>query len=253
LGVLARVLTFPSVEKKLKAFEIIEGLVKQGHPQDYANVNLYNEDYNLNVRIRLLFRIFLQSRLQSNDISDIYKIEIDVPVEHVSLEGMFRVKEGREAQLVHLKTPPVENIAIMSTEHGSKTITHALKALHKYGFMADESFIEIPRGTKAIEILKELGNIGWVFVSDVPDIHLRGAGLYGTKLQNSEVLEDLTSRGGRVKAAIIEHQQRGIGIVISERGSIYSQRRIDIVTLARLIREVITIMIKHNLVKTSRF
>jgi hypothetical protein len=40
----------------------------------------------------------------------------------------------------------------------------------------------LPQGVKAIDVLKELGNIGWAFISDVHDTHLKGAGLYGNKL-----------------------------------------------------------------------
>lgn len=204
---------------------------------EYDMIRLYNREYGLNLNIKLLIRIALHRVLPGSDISDIYRIEVDVPVEHRSLEGEFRVKEMREAYLVYPKASQndhadVERIAVVATERGSSTITYALRALRKLGFTADEGFIELPQGAKAIDVLKELGNIGWVFISDVRDTHLKGAGLYGDRLQYSEVLMDLASRGGRIKATIIEHSARDVRIILSERGTIYSPKLVDYGTLA---------------------
>jgi hypothetical protein len=244
---------FPSAEEKIKAFEAIDNLTRKD-PIEYMKVRLINEDYNLNVDIRLLFKVFVQTRLESTELSDIYTIELDVPVEHYSLEGVFKVKEKREVQLMHIKTPPLENMTIMATVHKASTIPYALKALsEKCKFNPDESFIEIPRGTKAINVLKELGSIGFAYVSEVYDVHLRGAGLWGIQLQNSEILEELISRrGGRIKAAIIEDCERGVRIVLSEKGTIYSPERINIASLAKMITRIISVMFKHNLVRRGR-
>ena len=255
MGVLARILMFPSVQKKLEAFSKLDELAEKGKEKEYGRIHLYNDKYNLNVSITLLFKVVKQGRLQgmqSNDLSDIYRMLLDVPVKHESLEGKFDVKEYREVYLAHFTDPQVENIAIMSTEHGSRTLSYALKALQKINFNPLESYIELPSGTKAINVLRELGNIGWVYVSEIPDVHLRGAGLYGVRLQNSEVLEDLTSRGGKIKAAIVQHPQRDVKIILSERGTIYSQQVLDIVTLARIVKEVISVMSRHNLVRIKK-
>jgi hypothetical protein len=257
MGVLARILLFPNAEVKYKMFKVIENAAKEGQMVEYDRIRLYNKEYDLNLIIRLLFRVTLQSVLLSSDISNIYKIEVDVPVEHRSLEGEFRVKEVRDAYLVHPKAsqndhPAIERIAVIATEHSSSTITCALKALQKLGFTAVEGFIELPQGTRAIDVLKELGNIGWVFISDVRDTHLKGAGLYGNKLQYSEVLMDLASRGGRIKAAIIEHSARDVRIILSERGTIYSPKIVDYGTLARMVKEIASVLFKHNLVKMMR-
>lgn len=243
---------FPNVEKRREAFEKLDELAKRGEPQEYDRIHLQNAEYSLNVWIRLLFRVYKHGKLYSDELSDMYRIEIDVPTEHDSLEGKFNVKEKREVQLVYYVTPPVDNVAIMSTEHRAATISRTLKALQKYGFTPTESYIELPRGPRAIEVLRELGDIGWVYVGDIPDIHLRGAGLYGTRLQNSEILEDLASRGGRVKAAIIEHPERGVKVILSERGTIYSQEYVDVNTLARIIRGVLTVMSKYGLVRSGK-
>jgi len=249
MGVLARILMFTSVQRKLEAFSKLDELAEKKEEYKYGYIYLLNDKYRLNVQIDLLFKVLKQSRLQGGDLSDIYRILLDVPVEHDSLEGKFDVKELREAYLVHYMDPQLENFAIMSTGHGSRTLSRALVALQKIGFTPLESYIELPSGTRGIEVLKELGNIGWVYVSEIIDTHLRGAGLYGDRLQNSEVLEDLASRGGRIKAAIIQHSQMDVKIILSERGSIYSQQAIDIVNIARILKNVILVMNKHNLIR----
>jgi hypothetical protein len=249
MGVLARILMFPSVQRKLEAFSKLDSLAKEGAEFEYGSIHLYNEKYGLDVKIKLLFKALKQGRLQSGDLSDIYIIPLDVPVEHESLEGKFDVKERREVYLVHFVDPQLENLAVISTEHGSKTLSQALKALQKIAFTPLESYIELPSGSKGIKVLKELGDIGWVYVDEIPDAHLKGAGLHGTKLQYSEILEDLTSRGGKIKAAVIHHSQRDVKIIVSERGSIYSQQNIDIVTIARILKDIIPIMNKHGLIR----
>jgi hypothetical protein len=249
MGVFARILVFPNAEVKLRKFDILDKLAEEKSPMEYDSIRLYNEDYGLDKTIRLLFKVSVQSILYRDYISNIYKIDLDVPVEHNSLEGSFNVKEKRDVQLVHFLHPSVENMAIMTTAHGSSTIMYALRALNKQGFMPIESYIELPLGKKVVDVLKELGNIGWVYVSDIPDAHLKGAGLLGSMLQKSEVLEDLITRGGRVKAAIIEHSERNIRIIISRKGSIYSQKNIDIFSMANIVREVISVLKKYNLIR----
>ena len=251
MGVLARVLMFPNAQKKLEAFSKLDELVEKKSEYEYGNVRLYNESYKLNVAIKLLLKVSKQDKLPGmQDISDIYILTLDVPVEHESLEGIFDVKEARKVYLIHYTEAQLENIAMMSTESGSNTLSHALRALRKVGFNPIESIIELPTGQRAVDVLREIGNIGWVYVSEIRDTHLRGAGLYGRSLQNSEILEDLTTRGGQITAAIVEHPQRDIKMIISQRGSIYSQQNLDIITLARVIKDVLYVMIKHNLVRS---
>jgi sorbitol-specific phosphotransferase system component IIA len=249
MGVVARILVFPNAEIKLDRFRILNELAEKGALEEYDSIHLYNKEYELNVKIRLLFKVSIQSKLQRDYISEIYKIDIDVPVEHDSLEGMFKVKERRDVELVHFTNPQIENIAIMTTKHRTATIASALKALNKYGFSPVESYVELPVGKRAVDILKELGNIGWVYVGEIPDAHLKGAGLHGVKLQNSEVLEDLVLRGGRIKAAIIEHRERDIKIVISEKGAIYSQKFVDTASMASIVMEVISVMLRHKMIR----
>jgi hypothetical protein len=131
MGVLARILVFPSVQRKLEAFSKLDSLAEGGVEFEYGSIHLYNEKYRLDVKIKLLFKVLKQGRLQSGDLSDIYIILLDVPVEHESLEGRFDVKERQEVYLVHFVDPQLENFAVMSTEHGSKTLSQALKALQK--------------------------------------------------------------------------------------------------------------------------
>jgi len=250
MGVLARILMFPNAQKKLEAFSKLDELVGKEPGYEYSNIHLYNETYKLNVSIKLLLKVTKQGRLPSMQyISDIYILTLDVPVEHKSLEGKFDVKEAREVHLAHYTEAQLEKIAIMLTERGSRTLSYALQALRKIGFNPLESIIELPTGQKAVDILHEIGNIGWVYIDEIRDTHLRGAGLYGRSLQYSEILEDLTTRGGQITAAIVEHPQRDIKMIISQRGSIYSQQNLDIITLARVIKDVLYVMIKHNLVR----
>jgi len=148
MGVLARILMFPSVQRKLEAFSKLDSLAKEGAEFEYGSIHLYNEKYGLDVKIKLLFKALKQGRLQSGDLSDIYIIPLDVPVEHESLEGKFDVKERREVYLVHFVDPQLENLAVISTEHGSKTLSQALKALQKIAFTPLESYIELPSGPR---------------------------------------------------------------------------------------------------------
>jgi len=114
---------FPNVQKKLEAFSKLDELAKEGKEKVYDHIYLYNERYKLNVQIDLLFKVAKQTRLQgvqSSGLSDIYIIQVDVPVKHESLEGKFDVKEYREVYLVHFADPQLENVAIMSTEHSSR-------------------------------------------------------------------------------------------------------------------------------------
>lgn len=128
---LARILMFTIVQRKLEAFSKLDELAEKKEEYKYGYIHLHNVKYGLDVKIDLLFKVLKQSRLQGNDLSDIYTLLLDVPVEHDSLEGKFDVKEFREAYLVHYMDPQLENFAIMSTEHGSRTLSRALKALQK--------------------------------------------------------------------------------------------------------------------------
>ncbi len=168
-----------------------------------------------------------------------YKIEVEIPVEHNSLEGKWNVKEVKEVYFYHYKNPDIENTAVLITDNGSKAITGTIKALEKLNIPLARTLIEIPTGPSALKILRRLGGIGWTFVSDIVDSHLAQAALYGKRLENSEILEEFLQRGGRIKAVVLYNEKRELKIILSSRGVIYSQRNVRITEFATDIANII--------------
>lgn len=217
---------------------------------------MFNEEYKLDLKIKLLFLVerYAQQRLPQVGRSyeglgsEMFKISVDVPVELNSLEGTWRVKESMSVYLAHYTIPEVENVGIMLSERANKAIRYALNALRKTDIRLYDTIIQLSRRPNIKEVLKELGEVGWIWIGDIKDTHLREVGMYGRRLQNSEVVEDLLTRGGRVKATIIKNDELGMRITLSEKGTMYSQVAIEPQTMALGLTNFVKILKKHRLI-----
>ena len=202
MGVLASILMFATVSNKLNFLSRLEELV--GKRREYDKVPWRLKEYNIDLNIPFFFqleRIGFQQELSQESIigSEVFLLKVDVPVEHRSFEGLWRVKDTKELRIFHYIKPEIENFAIMVTDSGHKAVNCALSVLKKQGLYPLEVYVELPSGRRGLDLIRDLGNIGWVFIGDVLNSHVKGAGLYGIDLQRSDIIEDLLERGGRIK------------------------------------------------------
>ena len=254
MGVLAQLIMFANAQHKLKCLaRVDESLSKR---REYDKIMLYNPNYNLNLKIPLYIEVYKQKLLRFRNkfpfLGDaFYRIRVEVPIEHDSLDGKWKVKELKEVLFYHYGDPEIENIGILITYQGSKAIKGALRALEKLDVRPAITLIEIPSGSLALDVLKRLGGIGWTFVSEIVDSHLAHVALYGKQLENSEVLEDFLRRGGRIKAAVLYNEREGLKIILSTHGRIYSQRKIPLTKFAADMAKVIKEFKTSNLLRVK--
>jgi len=252
MGILASILMFANVENKLSFLLKLEDLI--GERREYDRVSWRLREYNIDLDIPFFFqleKIGAQRRLAEKSIlgDEAFILKVDVPVEHRSFEGLWRVKDTKELRIFHYKKPEIENFAVMVTEHGSAAIKCALRILKKQKLYPLEVYVELPRGRRGLDLIGDLGNMGRIYISNVLNSFVKGAGLYGKDLQRSDVAEDLLRRGGKIKAAVLEDRQRNIKIVISSKGIIYSYRKILPEVFVEEIANIIEVFKQRNFIR----
>lgn len=255
MGVLARPLMFQSVQHKLEAIQKLEELANSGRAIEYSKIRLYNPNYGLNQVIHLLFRVVRHHSITKEPIGALgperYEIEIEVPVEHESLEGEWSVKEKTELFFLHYVVQELERFAILVTEGSSKGVRYTIEALRARGINPTEYFVKMPTREQLRDFVNELGEVGWIWIGDIRDTHIRHVGAAGRKLQNSEIIEDLLQRGGKPKAIIIESSSKNVKVVLSERGTIYSQTAVQPIQMAQHLTGILKLLIKYKLITSK--
>ena len=118
LGILARILMFSNAAHKLNCLKILRNNV--GQMLKYDSIRLENPKYNLNIPIPLYFKLAIQKMIPTQILGkEHFEIDIEVPAEHDSLEGKWRVKERKKVYLYHYTYSEIENFAVLITEEGA--------------------------------------------------------------------------------------------------------------------------------------
>jgi len=250
MGVFAYLLMFSNVENKLNFLRKLDSLT--GEKRKYHEVQWKLEEYNIDLTIHLYFEC-RKTGIQEDLLQPIlgkeqFILDIEVPVEHESFEGLWRAKEVKRSNVLHYTKPEIENFAVILAQD-NKAVKGALRLLKKQGLYPLEMFLELPSGHMGLEVVKDLGSMGWLYVAEVANAHIRGASIYGIRLQNSDYIEDLLKRGGRIKAARLIDQQRGIFILIGSEGNVYSYKVIPHEFFAREISKIIEVFKRRGLVR----
>jgi|GEM_PF-7038917 hypothetical protein len=250
MGVFACLLMFSNVENKLNFLRNLDSLT--GGMRKYDEIQWILDEYNINLTIPLLFecrKIGIQEDLLQSILGkEQFILDIEVPVEHESFEGLWRVKEVKRSHILHYAKPEIENFAVILAQD-NKAVKGTLRLLKKQGLYPLEVFVELPSGRMGLEVVKDLGSMGWVYVAEVANAHVKGAGFHGIRLQDSDYIEDLLKRGGRIKAARLIDQQRGVIILIGSEGTVYSYKAMQHEFFAREISKIIEVFKRRGLVR----
>lgn len=213
------------------------------------------EDYvpfRVKMRARFLRIPNLISHVSNSTQSSVIKVEFDVPIMVEYVGGVTDFKKQGYVELFFYQEEELNNVALavsnekLSIQTFFKRIVPFLERSVK-----NETGEELPKPQRIrintntrdfLSKVKNLGSIGWVYVSQIRDTWLRFASLGGKRLEESEVVHDITKRGA-VSAMILENR-KGHRVIISGRGTIYMQQDADAVKVAYelkdLIREVVT-------------
>lgn len=254
MGAFSYLLMFSNVENKLNFLQKLNSLI--GERKKYDEIRWTLEEYNIkDLPIPLYFECkktgVQQDLLQPILGEEQFILDVEVPVEHTSFEGLWRVKEVKRGYILHYVKPEIENFSVIIAQD-SKAVKGIFRVLKKHGLYPLEMLIDLPSGRMGLEAIKDLGAMGWVYVGEVSNSHVRGAGLHGVQLQESDVIEDLLRRGGRIKAASLIDRQRGLVILIGAGGNLYSPRAISPVFFAREISKVVDVFKRRGLIRLKQ-
>jgi len=172
--------------------------------------------------------------------STIIDCEVDSQEEVKNLDGVWNIKRARKLSLFFYEDDIDLEDIVLCVSDNSKSVKAFLEALRYLQFPLPQRLrIRFARIPEFLEKITELGSLGWVWLSKISDNTLRGAGLWGRNLQTSEVVSDLLRRGAEVVALVVVNERKGLKIIISDKGSIYSQRKLDPPVAAGELRELI--------------
>jgi len=249
MGVFAQLISFRNAQAKLDALREFERLTLKSFT--YGTIRLYNEYYKLDVEIKLLIKSAKQQMYMKGVLApEYFDVDVEVPVEHISLQGIWQVKEKKKVYLYHYADPDIENYCIAFSD-GERGVRALLKAFEVMSLRPQPLRISIPHGIRGLKVLEELGIIKRAYVRRIMDTYVKGAQLYGEELQRSDILHGLVSRGGKLTAAVIQIPDKNMVLILSERGSIYSQRKIPHSQFALELAEILKLLKSKNLIRSS--
>jgi hypothetical protein len=215
------------------------------------------EPYIRNVKSRILsyditfdlkIRVTDQPRLTELEEHSILKVELDSEEILENLDGQWKAKKLRTVFLYFYEDFELEDTALAYSQ-SSLDVKAFLSALGhissvirpqrlKLKFLGDKDFLKK---------INELGNIGWIVISHIPDYTLAGGALWGRKLESSEIVSDLIRRGGEVTALVVENPRKNLRVIISSRGTIYSQKTLKLAETAGELKDLIMFFKKSGL------
>lgn len=246
MGTYVSILKFRSKEVRdsfrIKLLELAEN--SKGRPITYKSFKVRIGDNTINAELKIRFNV--QTALKSSPA--IINIEVDTPVELENLDGTWDVKEKKDITLFFYEDDEELSDIALGISDGSKGIRSFMEAIpHLHLPPPQRIKLRFARTPEFVDKISQLGSLGWVSLSRIRDRSLKAAGLWGQDLQSSEIVSDLLKRGAEVVSLVVVNDRKGLKIVVSNRGSIYSQRKLDPSDAARDLRELIKFFKSSNL------
>lgn len=236
MGTYVGILKYVSSEDRELFREQLKGLVEQTKekPIKYRVFNAYLYEKRLEVELKI--KVTTMSLYGSLN----FDVEIDVPIEVVHLDGKWDVKEKRKVSLFFYENDNELEDTVLAVSNGTKGVKSFLDAIRYLRLKSPQRMkLRFVRSRDFIEQITKLGTLGWVWLSGVRDRHIKWAGIGGQDLQRAEVVTDLLRRGAFVSALVVENPRKGIKIIISDKGAIYSQRNLRPHEIAAELKELI--------------
>ena len=199
-------------------------------PATYGSIHLRNPSYNLNKEIRLLIKYAGQRSLGGT--TNTFHFTMDIPVQHISLEGPFDVKEMREATLYLFGEDELPGYALLVSDRKDvfRYFGYAMDVtvqVRLYNVRLNVSEVELDELARTFG-----GGISWLVVSEIRDTEIDAAQFFGMRLEDSEIVSDVARRG-RIKALKIVDTTHKLTLILSNSGRIYTPRSgISVHTLA---------------------
>lgn len=249
MGTYIQIFKFPNQSAKRKFEEHLESYV--GSAKTYSRIILNLGDKSFEVPLKILIEKVpvQQSIVPSGSVVDKrYRIKADVPREVVHLDGKWNIKEMEVVEYVSYGVDPIASYSLLvgSSKRGVRGVSDALRRL---GLSVPVQLkIRFAHRSFFVEMLRELGSIGWVYIGEIPDYHVKGAMFHGVRLEDSDVFRDLVERGGRIRAIVIYNEVKRVKIILSEGGTIYSQQKLDGETAAEEIKDIIETFQHYGLI-----
>ena len=213
----------------------------------YGKVRLFNKAYNIDKEIDLVARAEVKrvSRLLETG-EEYYRIHLDIPVVHDSLEGEWRVKEARKVDLIIYNTEGLDRVAIALSSR-KDVYRHFETAITRFSpvrmrpavlSMHDPSLID--------ELTSKIGELQWIFVSNIRDPRVAHAMFHGRRLEESEIVMAM-SELGQIAGIIIYDKHRKIRITLGRKGSLYTPRDDSAPDMARTLARTLKILVDNKL------
>ena len=224
MGTYISILKYSSHESREKFKEKILELI-----QKYGGIPFPYKQFYIKIgsqRIRMDLKIRFREQKTING-SPMILVEIDGPKEVVNLDGIWEVKEKWFLTLFFYEDDEeLEDIVLVIGE-SSKGVKTFLKNMHHLSLPRPQAIkLRFIRTSEFVEKISKLGSLGWIWLSRITDSSLSAAGFWGKDLQSSEVVSELLRRGGEVTALVVVNERKGLKIIISDKGSIYSQKKL---------------------------
>mgnify|MGYP000117784891 CR=1 FL=1 len=256
MGTVVQIIKFPNVKVKNKFERIIEEKAEEGKTESYGqivlNLNLPERRNPVKIPLKIRFtRPPRQSRLidEEDMLSCIYGIELDVPKRIEHMDGVWDIKEKKVVEYISYAVSPLETYSLLVGD-SKEGVNGALNALRQLGMPIPVKMqIAFRGGVRFIELMKRLGSIGWIYVNRIPDYHVKGASMHGIRLEEAEILRDLISRGGEVTAIVVYNESKGLSIILSGKGTIYSRQNLRGEDIAREVKGILELFQEYNLIR----
>ena len=248
MGTYIQILKFPNQSVKRRFEEGLDEYVEQIHVYSKILLSIGNNSFEIPLKI-VAKKIPVQRSLVAGSIIDrSYRIKADVPREVVHLDGTWNIKEMKIVEYVSYGIDPIASYSLI-VGSSKRAVEGVLDALIKLG-------LPVPIKLRVVfthrwffaEVLQRLGSIGWAYVGEIPDFHVKGAMIHGVRLEDSDVFRDLIERGGKIKAIVVYNESKGIKIILSEKGTIYSQQNLSGRNAAEEMKDILGVFQQYKLV-----
>ena len=257
MGTLVRVLMFPRAESRIRIVDGLRGLAERGEVvynrvdtiivKDDIESVIYDDGIKGDFTRYIKLRIPLKLRVSRGDAAlagskvlenEHFRIEVEIPEEVETLRGEWRVKRRVTAYFFYYRDKELEDVAVLASSDGVRAISGAVDALGRINLGLPDTRIEFPVGQRFREMLRELGMLGWISISEIRDVNIRFAIMGGRRLEEHPIVSDFSGRG-RVTAVIIVKED--MRLVLSNKG-IYVQQGLSEVAVAERVAEIVKVL-----------
>lgn len=248
-GTLARIFLFPSGRSSQRFLEDIRSNLDR--EVEYSAIRLVNKPYNLNLLIRLIAKIERKVMTRLTMINEEYfRMYLDIPVAHTSLEGEWRVKEARQVDLVTYSDPGLERV-LLAVSDRKDVYKYLMQALGRFTREKPQRAVLSFRDDNLIDKLSgRVGEIKWVFVRDIKDPRVSHAMFIGRSLEESELVRHFSSLG-QVSGLIIYDKTRKIRITLGRSGTLFTPRPISTPDLASIVKDTLKLLMEMGVLETA--